>query len=577
MKKTWIKLLIGLVLIGAIAWAGKGLFKYSFYQTHDLKRQMVRGFDAVLTIREGHFPLRWAGFTNFGCGVPTFNFYYPLFYYLIIIVNIFSGGVMLPIKIISLLSLAIGTIFFYLWIKEETGNWWAALSSSIIYLYAPYRFVLIFVRGDPEYLSYAILPAVLYFFSKAFSAKNKPHFILNAFWAAVFGGLLVISHNVVSIFVMPIILTYLVTKFIQNKKIDQAKLIVILFSFISAFGIGAFFIFPAFLEIRFTQIWTPIFIYKDHFPVFWQLWNSKWGYGDSAIGTALDGFSFQLGYAQWAVLSLGIVWFLYSLYKRRINIRWLINNLLIFVFLIASIFCIYLMLSVSIPVWEIFGISRIVDFPWRLLGIAVFTASALFGFLVGTIKPKKIFTIITIGVVIIALYGNRNHLLSQPVLESDLPLYKSLDSLSADRNSVPAFADNILPPSAKMSCNPKTPVISSNNKSDKITFSEFKRGSGFGLINVNLGNTALVGNKIILNLSYFPEFFKFVINGQKVGYSDCDGLICLDTSIFKKGANQIAWNIGQTKIEQLFDAVSTLFIVTWICIIIYTSRKYVKK
>ena len=72
---------------------------------------------------------------------------------------------------------------------------------------------------------------------------------------------------------------------------------------------------------------------------------------------------------------------------------------------------------------------------------------------------------------------------------------------------------------------------------DKITFSELKRGSGFGLVNLNLGDTDFVGNKIILNLSYFPGFFKFVINGQKADYSDCGGLVCLDTSIFKKDAN----------------------------------------
>lgn len=576
MKRRWVKLLAALIIIGAVVWAGKGLFKYSFYQTHDLKRQMVRGFDAILTIREGHFPLRWAGFTNFGCGVPTFNFYYPLFYYLIVVVNIFSGGVMLPIKIISFLSLAVGTGFFYLWIKEETGNWWASLSSAIIYLFAPYRFLLIFVRGDPEYLSYAILPVVLYFFSRAFNEKNKFRFYLNAFWGAIFGGLLVISHNVVSVFVVPIIFIYLIAKFIQNKKLGLNRIIVISLSFISAFGIGAFFIFPAFLEMHSTQIATPIFNYKDHFPVFWQLFNSKWGYGDSAIGTALDGLSFQLGYAQWAVLGFVGVWLFYHLFRKKINLRWLTENLLILIFFAISVVCIYLMLSVSIPIWEIMGISKIIDFPWRLLGIAVFSTSALFGFWIRTIKPKKLFLVIVFGVVLLGFYGNRNHLLSQPVLENDLPLYKSLDSLSADRNSVPAFADNILPPDAKVFCNPQTPVLSSDSKSDKITFDELTRGSTFGMIDLSIDKNVFKGNFVILNLSYFPGFNLFV-NGQKNNYSDCGGLVCIGISSLKSGDNQFRWKINQTGIEQVFNSVSILFIVFWICIIINAFRKYDKR
>jgi hypothetical protein len=577
MKGKWLKVLIALILVGAVVWAGKGLFKYSFYETHDLKRQITRGFDAVLTIREGHFPLRWAGFTNYGCGVPTFNFYYPLFYYLIVIINFFTGGVMLPIKIISLLSIAIGTLFFYLWMKKETGNMWAALSSALIYLYAPYWFLLIYVRGDPEYLSYAILPVVLYFFSKAFSAKNKFHFFIDLFWSAIFGGFLAISHNVVSVFVMPIIFVYLIAKIIQSKKLELDRIITVFLSFISAFGIGAFFIFPAFLEMRFTQIATPIFNYKDHFPALWQLWNSKWGYGDSAVGTALDGLSFQLGYAHWVVLALVVLWFLYYLLRKKVNFKWAIENLLVLVFFAISLVCIYLMLSVSIPVWEAVGLSKILDFPWRLLGIAVFSISALFGFWVSTIKSRKLFMITVAFVALLAFYGNRNHLLAQPVLDSDLPFYKSLDSFSIGRNSVPAFADNILPPNAKVSCNPATPVLTSNSKNDKIIFNEIERGSTFGVINLNIDIKALKGNKMVFNLSYFPGIFNFFVNGQKVNYTDCGGLICIDTLTLKSGNNQLSWKVGQTGIEQVFNAVSILFIVSWICIIIYAFGKYAKK
>lgn len=578
MKRKLLHVFTLIFLLFLIFWACKGLFRYSFYQTHDLKRHMVRGYDAVMTIREGHFPLRWAGYTNFGCGVPTYNFYYPLFYYLVAIVNLFSGGVMLPVKIISFLSVLVGTFFFYLWIRKETGNRWAALSSSILYLFAPYRFSLILVRGDPEYLSYAILPVMLYFFANVFSAKKTRDFYLNAFGAAIAGGLLAISHNVVSVFVMPIVLLFLFIKiYLINRKIYLKQIIIVAFTFLSAFGLGAFFIFPAILEMRFTKIWEPIFNYKDHFPTLLQLINSKWGYGDSAIGAVLDGLSFQVGYAQWVVIGLVLLWLLFRVFRKKINTAFFRSNILVLFFFVLSLAFLFLMLSVSIPVWETLGISKILDFPWRLLGIEIFCVAALFGFWINLIKSKKISLIVMFGICVLAIYGNRNHLLAQPVFEEDLPFYQSLETFSPAKNTIPAFADNILAANAKISCDQNTPLIKSNFANDKISYHEINRGSTYGLINLNIEKSKIRGDKMLIGLSYFPGIAVFKINGQKVDYFDCEGYVCLNSSIFKNGENTISWKIGQTFVEKLSNSLSLLFISSWIYIIIFMFVKHGKK
>jgi hypothetical protein len=183
-RKVVFRVLIWIILIGAVAWAGKGLFKYQFYSTHDLDHHLARSYDAVQTFAEGQLPLRWAGTLNYGCGVPIFNFFYPLLYYLVIIVFSFSKDMFLSFKIISFLSLLIGTAFFYLWAKNETGDKWVGLAGAILYLYAPYRFLLIYVRGSPEYLAYAIWPVVLYFYSLAFKEVNFRKFL----WFCFFCG-----------------------------------------------------------------------------------------------------------------------------------------------------------------------------------------------------------------------------------------------------------------------------------------------------------------------------------------------------------------------------------------------------
>ena len=134
MKKHWKQILIFLFLIGAVVWAGKGIFKYSVFSTHDGDHHIARAFDAVQTIKEGEFPLRWAGSLNYFCGVPIYNFYYPLIYYLVVVIYFFTHNIIFTLKIIDFASLLIGTLFFYLWIKDETKKELPAIAGGLTYL-----------------------------------------------------------------------------------------------------------------------------------------------------------------------------------------------------------------------------------------------------------------------------------------------------------------------------------------------------------------------------------------------------------------------------------------------------------
>jgi hypothetical protein len=166
-------------LLGLCLWAGNEIFKHSVFSTHDGIHHIARGYDAVTTVREGHFPLRWAGSLNYWCGVPIFNFFYPLLYYLIAILSFAGIGVITSINLISFFSLPIGTLGFYLWMNLAVKQKWPSFIAAVLYLMAPYRFSLIFVRGCPEYLTYAILPWVLYFFHQA---VKSPRFQTKIEW-----------------------------------------------------------------------------------------------------------------------------------------------------------------------------------------------------------------------------------------------------------------------------------------------------------------------------------------------------------------------------------------------------------
>lgn len=584
MKKIWVKVLIFAILIGATIWAGKGIFKYSIFSTHDGDHHIARIFDAVASFKEGEFPLRWAGSLNYSCGVPIFNFYYPFIYYLAVLGNLVFKDVIFTLKIINFLALLIGTFGFYLWAKEETGKSFPAIAGALVYLFAPYKFLLTFVRGSPEYLAYAILPIVLFLYAKVFNSKDLPagkagnKFVLYAFFASVMGAVLTISHNFTVMFLMPIILLYLVVKIILLK-LDLKKIGWLALSFVGSFGMGSFFIGPAILEQKYTQIGANFIMWRDHFPELWQIWNSKWEYFYSSSGTINDHMSFMLGYAQWLILGIAGVFLVYRLFKTNLRVGVFIKeNIWILIFFLGTLFTLYLILPWSIPVWEKLPLLQEIQFSWRLLGVAVFTLAALFVFVLDKMKSKYLVIGLAVGVSLFAVVAERNHLLPQPISVEDVYRYDDFEKLHPHRYSTTTLGDEIIAPTAEKACWFDTPVVATNNKKDMIDYKVVDKGNTYGNVKFE-NNSMLKGDKLVLGLSYFPGIFKIGVNGGVTDYSDCGGLICFGTDKLGSGANFLSWKVGESQTELFFDWLTIGFFVLWIVLLfvrfsgIYKDKK----
>lgn len=576
MKKIWLTLarhrkvllgvLIWLVLIGAVTWAGKGIFKYSIFSTHDGDHHIARVIDAIKSIREGEFPLRWAGSLDYLCGVPIFNFYYPLIYYLATLLYFFTNNVIFSLKIIDFASLLLGTIFFYLWIRDETKKELPAISGALTYLYAPYRFSLIFVRGSPEFLAYAILPVVLYLYSLCFNSKDKK-FIFYAFLASVAGAILTISHNFTVMFLMPLILIYLIIK-IYIHRLNFKKIFWIAFSYLSAFGMGSFFIGPAFLEQKFTKIGQSFLEWRDHFPTLWQLIRSKWGYFYSSSGTVNDGMSFMLGYAQWLILGIAAIFIIYQVVKNKFRFWKIFNeNIWIIFFFLASLFTLYLILPISIPLWEKIKLLQQVQFSWRLLGTAIFTTSALFSFILAKVNSKKLYIGLFIGVSLLTVFGTRNFMLPQPISQQDLYRYDNFEKFHPETYSTTTLGDEIIASGATKACWFTTPIISTN-KGENINSNIIERGNTFGSVKFLIDKKAVKGDKIILALGYFPNIHKISLNGgNPMAYSDCGGQVCFGMDETRNGENFISWEVGQSPTENFFNYLTLTFFAVWVLVL----------
>lgn len=578
-KRAFLNIFFALLILVLGFYCGKGIFTYRFFSTHDGDFHLARAYDAVKTLAEGHFPFRWAGSLNYFCGVPIFNFFYPLLYYLIVLINLLTRDVIESLKIIYLLSFTLSPLMFFFWLKLETKNILASFAGAVLYLFVPYRFLLVFVRSSPEFLAYTILPIFLYFssaFFKEIKEKGKGSLILG-FLVSFLGAMLIISHNLVAFLLSPLLSLWFIIKLWQVRKCwyeNKWLLGLIIFVAFSVIGLSAFFWGPVFIEKGEVKLGKlDIINYWQHFPTLRQLIRSPWGYFYSAPGVKNDGISFSLGYAQWLVLGLAGIWLVIKILKHGL-IRTVRENSWVLFFFFVSILAIFLMLKQSKFIWEFFSPLQEIQFPWRILGITSFTIAALTGFWLSKITNQKNFYILIFLILVLAVYGNHSHLLPRPLLRPER--YSDFENLHEYRYSTTTLGDDILNKKAKRACYFSDPFLVINKK---IIDYHLKRGNTFGRIAFFWHNGEKEKEDIRINLEYFPGIYRFTINGKnQIKIINDEGRIYLPQVSLKQGENIIEWHIVQSPTEKIFNNISLCFLIIWLIFIFaYAIKKNIKK
>ena len=144
MKKIDWVIILFLILISVIAL--RELFQSNFYTSHDGTHQVVRLYYFDKLIKEGQIPPRWVGDLMNGFGYPLFIFSYQMPWLIAEPIHLLGTSVFDSIKITFLLTYIFSGIAMYIFLTRIFGRW-EAVAGTIIYLFAPYRFSNIFVRG----------------------------------------------------------------------------------------------------------------------------------------------------------------------------------------------------------------------------------------------------------------------------------------------------------------------------------------------------------------------------------------------------------------------------------------------
>lgn len=395
-----LKMLYLLVILFFSILGMKALFHPGLFTAHDIWHQVVRFYYYYQAINDSQFPPYWIGQLANGFGYPLFLFSYHLPW--IIGIPFLKIGLDIPATIKSLFFLSyIGSGFtMYFFVNNLLKNKLAATLSSILYLWLPYHFLIIFV-GASLGIAFVFTFLPLIFLGINLIKENSKYGI--PILALGLSGV-TLSHIMHLIFILPATFIFLLWAFTASgRKINFLKNIV--FGLFLWTMLSSFYLLPANYYNRFTRVHqeTGFYeLYKRNFINFSQLLYSKWGYGP-IINNAKNGEnSFQLGIAQWISVLILILLIIFRKLAKDYH------NLSIYMLLSFAI-SIFLMLDYSKFLWSFLVKIAMVDFPFRLILPATFIASVCAAVVFVNI-PKNLRFFFFISLLAITVYTNRNHL-----------------------------------------------------------------------------------------------------------------------------------------------------------------------
>ncbi|NLF14780.1 MAG: hypothetical protein GX597_23570 [Anaerolineaceae bacterium] len=337
-----------------------------FLGAHDAPHTLFFLVQFDQAIADGALVPRWGPDHALGYGYPTFVFYSPLAYYVAEVFHLAGLGIAAAVKATFALSILVSCVGMFLLAESMVGPAGGAIA-ALVYTYAPYRFVDIYVRAAlAESCALALFPWALWAFWRLAVQPDRRRLAA----AALAYGLLLLAHNVTALLFTPLAAAAVVVGLVTSGRARsltawaQAAAAGVL-----GLALSSFSLLPSLLErgnIVQGQWTRATYSLTDHFVYLGQLLSPLWEYGYAVAGPE-DAMSFQLGLAP---IVLGLAGLALALGTRRMRTPALLfgGGLAVYGFLL---------LRASGPIWRAVSLLSLAQFPWRLLGVATLAAAGL--------------------------------------------------------------------------------------------------------------------------------------------------------------------------------------------------------
>lgn len=488
-RSFWIILVIIALVIVCIP-----LLKHGFFMTDDGDWMIIRLSAFYQSLREGQFPVRFLGRLNFSYGYPVSNFLYPGFLYLGSIIHAVGFSFENSVKIIMGLSFAVSGIFGYFWLRTFYGSFASSIGALTIPL-APYMLFDAYKRGSVGELLAASLSLIC-----LWAIERKKYWVLPVSY-----GFLLTSHNTFALMFSVVLVLYIIIR----KSWWAIKALCI------GLGLAAFFWIPALYERKYVM------------------------FDQTSIANPFEYFATgETVYLLHAVQVFAVaVWILIR--KKKSVFEILLAGIFLFMIFFAS--------AVSAPFWSITSIARVIQFPYRFLGVACILGS----FFVAKIIDEWVVLGKYIAVIIIGILLFHTFTVLQGIQTNNRQ-----DGFYSTNEATTTVADEYLPKWI-------------TNRPEKRSYDRMTFFMGSGEIHPVIETTQTVKAEILaneesmiqINSIYYPGW-GVTLNGisQPINYSNSDGLIRI---MVPAGKHILFAQFRETLSRFLADCLSCISIIIY--------------
>ena len=503
--------------------------------THDGEDHVIRIANFYQNLVEGNIIPRWSQDLNYGFGHPVLIFFYPFPYYAASAFHILGFSFIDSTKFFFGITYILSGIFMFLFVRKLYGET-AGISSSILYLLAPYRFVDLYVRGAiGEHAAFLFLPLILYFFIKLSKCLRFGSFV----GASLSIAGLILTHNAVSLMFLPFIVLY-GGYLVLVSKIKKPLIFTMICIMLIGFGTSAFFWVPAVFEAKYTlrDIVTSGEYSTRFIKDVGSLIYGHWNYGGSGEFTVEIGIVHLLS-------SLSLLAVLIFFPKKNKPVKLIAISLLLYSFV-----ALFLMLPMSSFIWQKFIILQSFQFPWRFLSVIVFTTSFLGGvFIYIILRRYRVFALVFLGIALFLINKDYWHAKGYLVENDDYFTGVKRTTTNDTGESSPIWSVRF------MEHKPKAHIEVIEGMA---AVSTTKRTSTYHAYRL----TAVEKSRIRENTLYFPGWEVFVDGKKKdVEFQDPQnrGLM---TFIVEKGDHTVDVRFRETKLRMFANFISLVSVVS---------------
>ena len=550
-----------LLLLTLFSWAPLLAPGY-FLGAHDAKHNLFWLVQFDQGVRDGFLWPRWAPDHVLGYGYPLFTFYAPLPFYVAELFHLLGASIAGAIKITWALAFVLSGVTMYRFARRLWGQG-PGFVAALLYVYAPYHFVNIYVRAAlAEFVAYALLPWALHCFwdlleqggRRRFAEYSQPFAL-----AALSLGLILLTHSVTLILFPPalalLVLYWLLLRWRRDRQVPWRPAALALGAASLALLLAAIFLLPVIAESRYIvqeQFLPDTYRYSNQFLYLYQLFSGEWGFGNALPGPE-DGMSQQLGL--WLVV-LGLA-ALPLLWRYRPPQRGVVAG-----FVAASLASVIATQAISGPLWALIPPLALIQFPFRLLSLAaLFLSLAAAGVLAALSAPRRH---LTPGFIALGL----------AVLLASYPYTQPQHTPVTDRNQSPAAVTDFemaFPDMRGSTAFAEKPPVDSPKRAAYLTgavlplagiiagegqVTAVRHGAGSEQVRVSAGTPVT-----LQFYTYWYPGWRATANGQPVAIraGGPDALITLD---LPPGEHDVRIRFGNTPLRTLAAVLSVLAGVT---------------